>query len=278
MKIINLLTLVCLSFCSTLLAGSLTDPVVTAEKYVEYKKKNGHLKDFIAPKIVLVCYQQGTLNHLLELNPKITPLKSFDNLYLVDDGRVGILGGWGMGSPTLAVKMEQLIALGVKQFVAIGTAGALTERYKIGDYIIATKALAEDGVAHLYLNGEKHATVDEKLLSKWKQFSINHALPQFHMTGTWSFSAIFKETPADIIRVTKEGYDVVEMEAATLYAIGHEKGAQTLTMFVISDTISMKEWTPRLKEPCVNNNLYKLSEWALEFCDEITKADTEHET
>ena len=65
--------------------------------------------------------------------------------------------------------------------------------------------------------------------------------------------------------MTKQGYDVVEMEAATLYAIGEEKGVQTLSLFVISDTMSPDEWIPHIKEPLVQENLLNLADWAFEF-------------
>lgn len=273
MKFISFVGLFLLCICSTVFAVSLTEPIVTAEKYMEYKKKNGHLNEFTPPRIVLVCYQQSTLQHLLENNPEMKSSNSFSNLYLIEDGHVGILGGWGMGAPALSIKMEELIALGVKRFIAVGTAGTLMDRHQIGEFIIAQKALAEDGVAHLYLKEENHARADEKLLSNWNEFSKSHSLPNFHQAGAWSFSAIFRETPADIIRVTKQGYDVVEMEAATLYAIGQEKGVQTLSLFVISDALTQETWVPHIKEPKVRNNLHKLSEWALEFCKEATKTN-----
>jgi uridine phosphorylase len=246
-----------------------TEPIVTAEKYMEYKKKNGHLNGFISPKIVLVCYQQSTLQHLLEKNPEMKLSSSFSNLYLIEDGMVGVLGGWGVGAPALSIKMEELIALGVKKFIAVGIAGTLMDKHPIGEFIVASKALAEDGVAHLYLKNKNFAEAEQNLTCVWRDFAKSRALPDFHEAGAWSFSAMFRETPADVIRVTKQGYDVVEMEAATLYAIGKEKGAQAISLFVISDSLS-QEWVPHLKEPKVGNNLHKLSDWALEFCKETT--------
>ena len=161
-----------------------------------------------------------------------------------------------MGAPALSIKLEELVALGVTKFIAVGTAGSLMDKHAIGEFIMAQKALAEDGVAHLYLKGKACATADAKLMSIWNEFANRHALPKFHPAGTWSFSAIFRETPDDVIRVTKQGYDVVEMEAATLYAIGQEKGVQTLSLFVISDTLTDKTWTPHIKESKVRNNLH----------------------
>lgn len=250
-----------------------TEPIVTAKKYLEYKKTNGHLNEFIPPQIVLICYQQSTLQYLLKNNLSIKQSQSFSNLYLMPERGIGILGGWGVGAPALSVKMEQLIALGVNKFIAIGIAGTLMNKHAIGEYIIASKALAEDGVAHLYLNGHNFAEADHNLSLKWDHFTKNQALPSFHKAGTWSFSAIFRETPADIARVTKQGYDVVEMEAATLYAIGKEKGVQAISLFVISDVLSHDNWVPYLKEPKVINNLHKLSEWALDFCKTFSYKD-----
>jgi uridine phosphorylase len=260
--------------CSSLSAIPSTEPIVTAEKYMEYKKKNGHFNEFISPKVVLVCYQQSTLQHLLEKNPEMKLSDAFSSLYLIEDGTVGILGGWGMGAPALSFKMEELIALGVRKFIAVGTAGTLMDTHQIGEFIVASKALAEDGVAHLYLKNRNFAKANQNLTCLWSNFAKNHALPDFHETGAWSFSAIFRETPADIIRVSKQGYHVVEMEAATLYAIGEEKGAQAISFFVISDSLSQENWIPHIKEPKVRNNLNKLSDWALEFCKEVAKSSS----
>lgn len=272
MIVISFLGVLLTVLVSSLSAVPSTEPIVTAEKYMEYKKKNGHFNEFISPKIVLVCYQQSTLQHLLEKNPKMKLSNSFSNLYLGEGGTVGILGGWGMGAPALSIKMEELIALGVKKFIAVGTAGTLMNKHQIGEFIVASKALAEDGVAHLYLKNKNYAEADQNLTRVWSNFANNRALPDFHEAGAWSFSAIFRETPADIIRVTKQGYDIVEMEAATLYAIGKEKGAQAISLFVISDSISQENWVPQIKEPKVRNNLNKLSDWALEFCEEMAKS------
>lgn len=242
------------------------DPIVTAEKYIAYKRSRGLFKDFSPPSIVLICYQDSVLKDLKERLPHMKPYEEFGNLYLIEEGRVGILGGWGIGAPALSTKLEQLIALGVKSFIAVGTAGTLLDRHAIGDFILAPYALAEDGVAHLYLKGENKAYADEELLVQWEEFSHHYKLPAFHRTGAWSFSAIFRETPADTMRVIKEGCEIVEMEAATLYAIGQDKGVQTLSLFVVSDALNQENWFPHIQEPYLKENLDRLAGFALQFC------------
>lgn len=244
------------------------EPVVSAEKYIRYKIQNGHIRNFTAPSIVLVCYQQSTLRFFQESRLEMEESPSFSDLYLLDQDRVGILAGWGMGAPALANKVEQLIALGVKKFIAVGIAGSLMDLHPVGDFILCTKALAEDGVAQHYLNGEDFAPSSPQMIADWKAFAAKNLLPSFHEAASWSFSAIFKESPSHIRRVVKLGYDVVEMEAATLNAICQEKGAQSLSLFVISDSLTTEEWTPHIKEPIVKDHLHELADWSLKFCKE----------
>ena len=101
---------------------------------------------------------------------------------------------------------------------------------------------------------------------RWNRFAHERSLPQFHAGTAWSFSAIFRETVADVHRVRAEGCSVVEMEAATLYAIAQDKGVHALTLFVISDSITEEEWMYHGRDAAVRNNLHQLADWALEFC------------
>lgn len=266
-------TLVYLAFISTPLFSSSIEPIVTAKKYIAYKRDAGIFDAFSPPEVVLVCYQQSTLNYFLGGECNLTPTDAFSDLYFVDDGRVAILGGWGFGAPALANKMEQLIELGTRQFVAVGTAGTLLGKHSIGEYILSHKALAEDGVAHLYLKDTLVAEADTGMVAQWRAFAKNHDLPEFQSANAWSFSSIFRETPSDVCRVTQLGFDVVEMEAATLYAIGQEKCVQTLSLFVISDSITEEEWVPHIKEPIVRNRLHSLADWGLEFCKTLLVED-----
>lgn len=247
-------------------------PIVTAEKYIKYKQANGHLGSFIPPKIMMVCYQNSSLKHILEKYPDIKTSEAFSDVYFLNNGDIGVLGGWGFGASSLAVKLEQLIVLGVNKFIAVGTAGTLIDNHQIGDFVISPTALAEDGVSHHYMQKDKiFADAHPAMVEEWNEFLIGKSIPSFHSIPTWSFSAIFRETPAHIRRVKSLGCGVVEMEAATLYAMGVEKDVQTLSLFVVSDSMTEEEWIPHIKEPKVKNNLHKLVDWTLQFCNEQVK-------
>ncbi len=129
---------------STLVSAK--EPIVTAEKFLEHKRIYGYLADFKTPETVLVCYQKSTMQYLLNQYPEFQPSKALSHLYVSNDRKIGILGDWGVGAPALAIKMEELIVLGTKRFIAIGTAGGLLDAHKIADFVLCPKALAEDGV------------------------------------------------------------------------------------------------------------------------------------
>jgi uridine phosphorylase len=241
------------------------EPIVTVEKLLAHKRAHGHLGDFRAPETVLVCYQRSTMQYLLDQHPEFRPSPEVNHLYVSQEGQVGILGDWGIGAPGLAIKMEELIALGTQRFVAVGTAGGLMHAHSIADFVLCPKALAEDGVAHLYLTSPT-VEADPQMIRDWADFVHERSLPAFRPAMAWSFSALFRETVADVYRVTEAGCTVVEMEAATLYALSQNKGVQALTLFVISDSITSEDWVPRIKDPAVRNNLHQLADLALEFC------------
>ena len=151
---------------------SCKDPIVTAEKLLEHKRALGHLGDFRAPETVLVCYQRSTIEYLLKAHPELQPSNAVTHLYLPEDGQVAVLGDWGVGAPGLAIKIEELIALGSKRFIAVGTAGGLMNAHEIADFVLCTKALAEDGVAHLYLpEGQNVAAASPEMMDEWSQFA-----------------------------------------------------------------------------------------------------------
>jgi uridine phosphorylase len=66
----------------------------------------------------------------------------------------------GIGCPALAIAVEELIHVGAKNFLRIGTCGALQKYVKLGDIIIATAAVRGDGTSREYFPLEYPAVAD----------------------------------------------------------------------------------------------------------------------
>ena len=53
-----------------------SEPIVTAEKFLDYKRARGVIGDFKAPEVVLVCYQSSTMAYLLKEHPEFEPSRA----------------------------------------------------------------------------------------------------------------------------------------------------------------------------------------------------------
>ena len=70
----------------------------------------------------------------------------------------------GIGCPALAIAVEELINVGAKNFIRIGTCGALQKYVKLGDIIIASAGVRGDGTSREYFPLEYPAVADFHLL------------------------------------------------------------------------------------------------------------------
>lgn len=69
----------------------------------------------------------------------------------------------GIGGPSAAIAIEELIACGAKYFIRIGSGGSVQKNIEIGDTIIATAAVREDGASKMYIQENYPAVADFNL-------------------------------------------------------------------------------------------------------------------
>jgi uridine phosphorylase len=74
---------------------------------------------------------------------------------LARDGELLSVQSTGMGGPSAAIVAEELIALGARRLVRIGTCGALGDGLALGDLVTASRVIPTDGTsAALGADGE----------------------------------------------------------------------------------------------------------------------------
>ncbi|MGL4875520.1 MAG: nucleoside phosphorylase, partial [Clostridium sp.] len=88
--------------------------------------------------------------------------KYFDNPVLVADNReyvtyTGYLDGvkvsvtsTGIGGPSAAIALEELVKCGAKTFIRVGTCGGMDLEVKGGDLVVATGAIRAEGTSREY--------------------------------------------------------------------------------------------------------------------------------
>src|SRR5579885_1061679 len=132
----------------------------------------------------------------------------------------------GVGAPSAAVVIEELIMLGAKAIVRLGSCGGLLKEMKIGDLIIPTGAAYISGTLHQYLRGEHISPVPDFELIK-------------QLVGpVFSSDAFHAEDPDFVAKWTGRGYIAVEMECATLFGLAMIRGIKAGSLLLVSDNLA----------------------------------------
>ena len=142
------------------------------------------------------------------------------------DGEPLTIQATGMGGPSAAIVLTELIALGVRRAIRVGTCGALVEGLALADLVIARESICADGTSRALGAGERSAA-DPALT----EALAGHAPSA--MLGTIVSVDLFYERGE---RRLHPGAIAVEMEAAALFATGAAAGVPVACVLAVSDT------------------------------------------
>ncbi|MBU2639110.1 MAG: nucleoside phosphorylase [Nanoarchaeota archaeon] len=145
----------------------------------------------------------------------------------------------GIGAPNAAAVFEELIALGGKEFLNIGTSGGLHHE----GIFLCEKALRDEGTSYHYLPDGKFIYPDKDLTEKFRK-SIEKNRLEYFKGITWTIDAPYRETKAEVEEYAKGGITNVEMEASALFAVAKYRSIKIASAFIVSDLLG-KEWTPK---------------------------------
>jgi 5'-methylthioadenosine phosphorylase/purine-nucleoside phosphorylase len=165
----------------------------------------------------------------------------------LERGMLGFTGEWhgrpvsvqatGMGCPSAAIVMEELIQLGVKRFVRVGTCGGLQPDLELGDLIVALTAVPADSTPLHYIGGEPHCpTADWELVHGAVHFAKELEQP-VRVGPIVSSDLFYNPSHGQYDRWSQRGILGVEMEAAMLFTIGAVRGVQAGALMTVSDVV-----------------------------------------
>jgi uridine phosphorylase len=143
------------------------------------------------------------------------------------DGELLTIQSTGMGGPSAAIVVEELIALGARRLVRIGTCGALDGRLSAGDVVVAERVLPADGASAALGAGEPLEP----------EPGLTRALADGGSPRVTVVSSDLFYDPREA--ATREWIDkgaaAVEMEAATVLAVAGLRGAAAACVLGVSD-------------------------------------------
>lgn len=179
----------------------------------------------------------------------------FEDARLVADNRefityTGFLNGekvsvtsTGIGGPSAAIALEELVACGADTFIRVGTCGGIDLSVKGGDLVIATGAIRMEGTSREYAPIEFPAVADFEVA--WALMEAAKELGyQSHMGVVQSKDSFFGQHSPERMPVSYElmnkweawkrmGCKASEMESAALFIVAAHLGVRCGADFLV---------------------------------------------
>ena len=151
----------------------------------------------------------------------------------------------GMGGPSAAIVCEELVMLGAKFLIRVGTCGAMNPEMNPGDLMLVTGACMADGtskeIIRTHMAGSSldigfPATSDFEFLREASDEARRLGIPH-HLGKVASLDRFYGHSDATYASLASIGVCAVEMEAATVLTMAAIHKIRAAAMMTVSDLI-----------------------------------------
>jgi purine-nucleoside phosphorylase len=188
-------------------------------------------------------------------------------------GMLGYTGTWngkpisvqatGMGCPSAAIVMEELVQLGVKRFIRVGTCGGLQLDLHIGDLVVALSAVPADATARHYVDDEPHAPTASWELVHAAVHSAKELGVPVRVGPIVSSDTFYDPDSGRHERWSERGILAVEMEAAVIFTIAALRGVDAGCLLTVSDYAVHGEAVARISDEDLRAAVDRITRLAL---------------
>lgn len=146
----------------------------------------------------------------------------------------------GIGCPSAAIAVEELANIGATHVIRVGSTGAIQPGIQIGDLIIATGSMRNEGTSLFYV-GESFPAVPNHLLTHALVESAmkyqNNRDFHLHVGLCASNDAFYGEDPVFIAKLSQLKILNVEMESSAIFIVSHKRGLKSAMICAVSGNL-----------------------------------------
>ena len=148
-----------------------------------------------------------------------------------------------MGGAASAALLEELIALGAEKLLYFGSCGALHKEITEGRLLVPTAAYRDEGVSYHYAAASDYLEIETapELMKTLDGMKI-----PYHSTKTWTTDAFYRETKRSLEKRRAEGCGAVEMECASIMAVGQFRKKKVFQFLYAADCLADADWDKRI--------------------------------
>jgi len=193
-----------------------------------------HMKKGDVGRYVFLPGDPGRTDHIAKLfdDPKlIASNREYRTWTGTINGEKVSVCSTGIGGPSTAIAVEELIAIGADTFIRVGTSGGMQPEQVPGELAITLAAIRDEGTSMHYMPPEFPAVADMNVIQALRQAAINLDVP-YRVGITQSKDSFYGQHEPERMPVADRlaqrwkawkmgGAICSEMEAATLFILGN---------------------------------------------------------
>ena len=157
------------------------------------------------------------------------------------------LSGPLIGAPYATMVLETLIAWGVRKILFLGWCGSISAKAKIGDIIVPTSAIIDEGTSGHYKEDGCRISFPSELMVAKLRAELDKKCFKYHHGPVWSTDAIYRETREKVENYQRQDVIGVEMEISALFTVAKFRKVDMGAMVVVSDELASFKWRPGFK-------------------------------
>ncbi len=183
----------------------------------------------------------------------------------------------GIGGPSTAIAIEELLRVGADTFIRVGTTGSLRREIAVGDLVISTASVRLDGASRAYIFPEYPAVASYEVVAALIEAAealgaryhvgITASTDSFYVgQGRPGYKDYLPPWSRDLVKVLREANVLnFEMEASTIFTLSSIYGARAGAICAVIANRETGEFVPDagvdLMIRVANEAVRILSEW-----------------
>ncbi len=144
----------------------------------------------------------------------------------------------GMGTPSAGIVFEELVMLGAKRLIRVGTCGGLQTHLRMADTVIALAASPDDRTPLRYAGMDGFAPSATYELVETAARMSREVSDRVFVGSVVTSGLFYDPDPETFGKWRALRHLGVEMEASMLYTIAAVKNVEALAMMTVSDVIA----------------------------------------
>jgi len=195
-------------------------------------------------------------NSRLTLIPELPPFGAF------------FLAGPTVGAPMAVLTLEKLIALGARRIIVYGWCGSLNETLAIGNILLPTWGVSDEGTSHHYLSNEtpeSHAHTRQLLAEELESQGYT-----VQAGPVWSTDAPYRESLEQVKLLGRNGVLGVDMEFTALVTAAAFRKVELTAVLLVSDELWSGKWKPSFRNKIFKKKSRDALHLLVDFCGKLS--------